>query len=294
MKPAAFHYFRPTSIEEALSRLATADNAKLIAGGQSLGPMMNMRLAAPAALVDLNDLSELAYIRETGEMLEIGALTRHYQVAGSALVQARCPLLALAARTIGHYAIRQRGTLGGSLAHADPAAQYGLIAVTLGARIEVISVRGRRSIPAAEFFLGVMATALAPDEMICAVLFPTAAAQEGAAFRLFNRRHGDFAIVATAVTLSLQDGLVKRLRLGLAGAGAVPAAYNTLAREFEGRGPNAAWIEHLARAAREAIAPEEDARIPAIYRRELAEDLVRRALERALAKARGAEQGVAA
>jgi carbon-monoxide dehydrogenase medium subunit len=294
MKPATFCYFRPASIEEALARLATAENAKLIAGGQSLGPMMNMRLAAPAALVDLNDLSELAYVREAGEMLEIGALTRHYQVAESALVWRRCPLLALAARTIGHYAIRQRGTLGGSLAHADPAAQYGLIAVTLGARIEVLSVRGRRSIPAAEFFLGVMATALEPDEMIRAVLFPMAAAQEGAAFRLFNRRHGDFAIVAVAATVALHDGLVKRLRLGVASGGAAPACYEELARQFEGRGPSPAWIDELARAAREAIAPDEDARIPVIYRRELAEDLVRRAVERALSKARGAEQGAAA
>jgi aerobic carbon-monoxide dehydrogenase medium subunit len=294
MKPAAFSYFRPTSIEEALARLATADNAKLIAGGQSLGPMMNMRLASPATLVDLNDLSELAYVREAGEMLEIGALTRHYQVAESELVGRRCPLLALAARTIGHYAIRQRGTLGGSLAHADPAAQYGLIAVTLGARIEVVSVRGRRSIPASEFFLGVMATALEPDEMIRAVLFPKAAAREGAAFRLFNRRHGDFAIVAVAATVALQDGLVKRLRLGLASGGAKPACYDELAIQFEGRGPNPAWIEQLARAAREAIDPDEDARISAIYRRELTEDLVRRAVDRALSKARGAEQGAAA
>jgi carbon-monoxide dehydrogenase medium subunit len=294
MKPAAFSYFRATSIEEALSRLATVENAKLIAGGQSLGPMMNMRLAAPAALVDLNDLSELAYVREAGAMLEIGALTRHYQVAESALVSARCPLLAQAARTIGHYAIRQRGTLGGSLAHADPAAQYALIAVTLGARIEVVSVRGRRSIPASEFFLGVMDTVLAPDEMIRSVLFPIAGAQEGAAFRLFNRRHGDFAIVAAAATVSLHDGMVKRLRLGLAGASAAPAAYDALTAQFEGRSPSAAWIEELARAAREAIAPEDDARIPAVYRRELAEDLVRRALERAVAMARGgAERGAA-
>jgi carbon-monoxide dehydrogenase medium subunit len=294
MKPAAFSYFRPTSIEEALARLATAENAKLIAGGQSLGPMMNMRLASPATLVDLNDLSELAYVREAGEMLEIGALTRHYQVAESDLVWRRCPLLALAARTIGHYAIRQRGTLGGSLAHADPAAQYGLIAVTLGARIEVISVRGRRSIPASEFFLGVMATALEPDEMIRAVQFPKAAAHEGAAFRLFNRRHGDFAIVAVAATVAIHDGLVKRLRLGLAAGGAAPACYDTLARQFEGRGANPAWTEELARAAREAIDPDEDARISAIYRRELTEDLVRRAVDRALSKARSAEQGAAA
>lgn len=138
MKPAAFSYCRPASIEEALDQLAAAGgSAKLIAGGQSLGPMLNMRLATPAQLVDLNDLSELAYVRDAGDWLEIGALTRHHDLAGSGHVREHCPLLAQAARTIGHYAIRQRGTLGGSLAHADPAAQHALCAVTLGARLRL-------------------------------------------------------------------------------------------------------------------------------------------------------------
>jgi carbon-monoxide dehydrogenase medium subunit len=287
MKPAVFAYFRPTSLEEVLTQLAQSDNAKVIAGGQSLGPMMNMRLAAPAALVDLNDLTELAYVRDVGDMLEIGALTRHFQVEQSALVRDLCPLLAQAARTIGHYAIRERGTLGGSLAHADPAAQLGLIAVTLGAQINIVSVRGERTVAAADFFVTVMATALEPDEVIRSVRFPKIAANEGTAFRLFNRRHGDFAIVAVAATVALHEGRVVRLRIGLGGNSPVPLAYDALASAFVGRIPDAAWIAELARAVRDAIEPEEDARIPATYRRELTETLVRRAVLRALERAQG-------
>jgi carbon-monoxide dehydrogenase medium subunit len=287
MKPAVFAYFRPTSLEEVLTQLAQSDNAKVIAGGQSLGPMMNMRLAAPAALVDLNDLTELAYVRDVGDMLEIGALTRHFQVEQSALVRDLCPLLAQAARTIGHYAIRERGTLGGSLAHADPAAQLGLIAVTLGAQINIVSVRGERTVAAADFFVTVMATALEPDEVIRSVRFPKIAANEGTAFRLFNRRHGDFAIVAVAATVALREGRVVRLRIGLGGNSPVPLAYDALASAFVGRIPDAAWIAELARAVRDAIEPEEDARIPATYRRELTETLVRRAVLRALERAQG-------
>ncbi|MDB5992371.1 MAG: hypothetical protein JWQ10_3774 [Herbaspirillum sp.] len=287
MKPAVFAYFRPTSLEEVLTQLAQSSNAKVIAGGQSLGPMMNMRLAAPAALVDLNDLTELAYIRDVGDMLEIGALTRHYQVEQSVLVRNLCPLLAQAARTIGHYAIRQRGTLGGSLAHADPAAQLALIAVTLGAQINLVSMRGERTVAAADFFVAVMATALEPDEVIRSVRFPKVAAQEGTAFRLFNQRHGDFAIVAVAATVALHEGRVTRLRIGLGGNSPVPLLYDALTSAFVGRIPDAAWSDQLARAVRDAIEPEEDARIPAVYRRELTETLVQRAVVRALERAQG-------
>lgn len=288
MKPAAFTYHRPSSLEEALERLAQCgDGAKVIAGGQSLGPMMNMRLATPSALIDLNDLTEFAAIRDRGDTLEIGALTRHHQVEESPLVKQRCPLLSQAAQTIGHYAIRQRGTLGGSLAHADPAAQLALVSVTLGAQIDVISVRGRRTIPASEFFLSVMATALEPDEVILSVCFPAAQPQEGTAFQLFSRRHGDFAIVAVAATVTLHEGRVAALRTGIAGTGPVPVAYEGIASRFIGEPADGAWIAELAYALRDAVQPEDDARIPAIYRKELTATMVERALTEALAKAGG-------
>ncbi len=288
MKPAAFCYHRPSSIDEALEQLAhSGEGAKVIAGGQSLGPMMNMRLAAPSDLIDLNDLTELAYVRDAGDAIEIGALTRHHQVEESALVKDACPLLAQAAQTIGHYAIRQRGTLGGSLAHADPAAQLALVGVTLGAQIRVASLHRERVVPASEFFLSVMATALDSDEIILSVRFPKAAPQEGASFQLFNRRHGDFAIVAVAATVALQENRLARIRLGVAGTGSVPLSLDMIAERFLGGTLDAVRIKELAGLASEAVSPEDDARISAAYRKELTATLVDRALARALERAQG-------
>lgn len=285
MKPAAFGYFRPSSLEEALQQLtAGGENAKVIAGGQSLGPMLNMRLARPSDLIDLNDLTELAYIRDVGDTLEIGALTRHDQIAESKLVRARCPLLAQAAKTIGHYAIRQRGTIGGSLAHADPVAQLPLIATTLEAKIEIVRHGGQRSLPASAFFQSVMATALAPDEIIRCVHFPKAEVNEGTSFQLFNRRHGDYAIVAAAATVTLDGERASRVRVGLSGVSAVPQACDDIVRPFAGRMANAAWAAEVAVAVRAAVSPEDDQRISALYRKELTQTLVERALVRALSR----------
>lgn len=288
MKPAVFDYFRPGSLEEALEQLAAAgESAKVIAGGQSLGPMLNMRLATPSDLIDLNDLTELAYIREVGDALEIGALTRHDQIAESKLVQARCPLLAQAAKTIGHYAIRQRGTIGGSLAHADPAAQFPLIATTLNAKIEIVKIGSQRSLPASAFFQSVMATALASDEIIRCVRFPRVAENEGTSFRLFNRRHGDYAIVAVAATVALDDDRVSRVRVGLSGVSAIPQVWDDAVRPFVGRTASAAWAAEVALAVRAAVSPEDDPRISAVYRKELTQTLVERALVDALSRAKG-------
>ena len=287
MKPASFGYFRPDSLEEALQQLAACGaRAKVIAGGQSLGPMLNMRLSTPSELIDLNDLTELAYIRDLGDALEIGALTRHHQIAESLVVQTCCPLLAQAAKTIGHYAIRQRGTLGGSLAHADPAAQLALIAVTLEAEIGIVSHRGQRRLPASTFFVSVMDTALAPDEIISCVWFPKVIANEGTSYQLFNRRHGDYAIVAAAATVALEGEQVSRVRLGLSGVSAVPQLFDDTVRPFAGRTGDAAWSEELALAVQSAVTPEGDQRISAVYRKELTRTLVARALAGALSRAK--------
>ena len=286
MKPARFIYHCPRTLDEALGLLATyGDSAKIIAGGQSLVPMMNMRLAAPAELIDLNGLPGLADIRDTGEFIEAGALTRHFQLAGSELVRSRCSLLAHAAETIGHYAIRQRGTLGGSLAHADPTAQLPLIAVTLDAEIDIASNRGKRTVRAADFFLSIMTTVLEPDEVVVAVRFPSAVPGEGAAFRLFNRRRGDFAIVAVAATMTVDNRCIAGLRIGVGGVGPIPIAYTELCRQFVGQPAEASRIRELAGAVRDATKPEDNPRIPAEYRRELAQTLTERALLRALGKA---------
>jgi len=270
MKPAPFRYHRPRSLDEALARLAEfGADAKLIAGGQSLGPMLNMRLVQPAELVDLNALPGLDGIREYPDSLEIGALARHRDVASSPVVRRHCPLLAEAAQTIGHYAIRCRGTLGGSLAHADPAAQLPLVAATLGAEIAVAGPRGERRLGAGEFFVALMTTALAPDEVLLSVRFPKAAAGERHAYQQFSRRQGDFALVAIAARLTSRE-----LRLGIGGAEDKPVV---LTEPVDGGGLDPAAV---ARKARDRVNPTEDPRVPAVFRRELVEVLARRAVRR--------------
>lgn len=287
MKPGSFHYHRPASLDEAVKLLAgCGDQAKLLAGGQSLVPMMNMRLAQPQHVIDLNGLAALEAIREDGAAIEIGALTRHQALADSELLRRRCPLLAEAAAGIGHYAIRQRGTIGGSLASADPAAQLPLVAVTLDAQIVTMSPRGRRVLRAAEFFRYVMTTALEPDEIIVAVRFPVFEAGEGSAYRAFARRSGDFAIVAVAADVLLKGGQVERLRLGLGGVAATPVRFDALARSLQGRAADAQWAAQAALVFREGVEIDDSPRLPAVYRRELVEVLVQRALTQALERAR--------
>jgi carbon-monoxide dehydrogenase medium subunit len=290
MKPAPFSYHRPRLLEEALALLAEhGADAKVIAGGQSLGPMMNMRLAQPAQLVDLNALEGLDAIRDSGEAIDIGALTRHHALATSPLIRAGCPLLAEAAQSIGHYAIRQRGTLGGSLAHADPAAQLPLIAATLRAEISIAGRRGERRVQAKDFFVSLMTTALEPDEIIVSVRVPKSAPREGHAFMQFSRRRGDFAIVAVAATLRLDSaGRVEHARLGIGGVEGTPATLNELAGRTKGQAADSAWAAALASAARDAVEPTDNPRVPAVYRRELVEVLTRRALLKALERTRRA------
>lgn len=289
MKPAAFSYHRPAAVGEVLDLLARfGSEARIVAGGQSLVPMMNMRLAAPAHLVDINDLSELGHIRLRGDRLEVGGLARHREIAESTLVQEQCPLLAQATRTIGHYAIRERGTVGGSLAHADPAAQHALAAVTLGARLTLARKGGERTLEAGEFLLAAMTTSLAADEMVVAVSYPRFAPGEVSAYRMFNQRHGDYALVAVAATLALENGRVAQLRLGIGGVAPVPQRLDGVAGAFRGKAPSADWIAGVARAARDAVAPEDQPRVPAVYRKELTETLVARALTRCVQKTRPA------
>lgn len=286
MKPASFTYHRPGSVAEALKILARyGEGAKLLAGGQSLGPMLNMRLARPEHLVDLNDLIELDYVREVSGMIEIGALTRHHRLASSAELKWSCPLLSQAAATIGHYAIRQRGTVAGSLVHADPAAQIPLIAVTLGAEVVVQSSKGSRVVPAADFLQSIMTVDLKEAEMVTALRFPMQGPDEGWAFEIFSRRHGDFAMASVAATLSLDgSGVLSALRLGLGGVGPVPLRMQEIEAGALGAVLDDALIKRLARQAADAIEPEEDALVPAVFRKELIETLTARALRHAVSK----------
>ncbi|KFE36527.1 FAD binding domain-containing protein [Thioclava atlantica] len=289
MKPAPFTYHRPASLAEALTLLLRhGPAAKPLAGGQSLGPMLNMRLARPAHLVDLNDLIELDSLRVTEDTLEVGALTRHHRLANAPEVQRSLPLLGAAAASIGHYTIRQRGTIGGSLAHADPAAQLPLIAVTLGATLVISGPDGSREIAAADFLQSIMTVDLRDGELITAVRFPLPVGDLWA-YEAFSRRHGDFALVSVALSFSRDaEGKIVALRLGLGGVDTVPLRLPEIEARGQGRLADENTIRDLAIATATAIAPEDSEQVPAVYRRELAETLVVRAFKAAVNREEGA------
>src|SRR5260370_10006932 len=225
MKPGRFSYEATTSLDAALKSLATwRDDAKIIAGGQSLAPMLNMGLARLDHLIDTKGLADLGRVAvDDDNGLGIGALVAHQQLGHHELVTQHCPMLAHAAETIGHYAIRQRGTIGGSLAHADPAAQLPLAALTLDAELELRTAPARRTVMADAFFVPIFTTPIAPDALLVAVLLPLRQPRAGWGFRVVARRAGDFAIVSVAATLARGEGAVlDRLRLALGGLGPVP------------------------------------------------------------------------
>lgn len=289
MKPAPFAYHRAESVDHALSLLhGLGDDAKLLAGGQSLAPMLNLRVARPAHLIDLNDLVELDSVRRADDWIEIGGMTRHQRVATDPVITGACPVLSAAAASIGHYAIRQRGTLGGSLSHADPAAQLPLIATLLNARIEVVSQGGTRTVAARDFFVASLSTALAPGEMVTAVHFPMTPPRTGWGFELFSLRRGDFAVTSVAALVTLAPGgEVERMSLALGGMATTPLAFDDVTLPHLGRLPDTAWLADIAGTVTERTAPDGDVRIPAHYRKDLAASLIVRALAGAVDRAQG-------
>jgi carbon-monoxide dehydrogenase medium subunit len=287
VKPAPFAYHRATSLDQALALLDRhGDEARLLAGGQSLVPMLNLRIARFAHLVDINPLRDLDYVRETGGALETGALTRHVTLEHSELVRRLCPILAAAAKRIGHVAIRERGTLGGSLALADPAAELPLIATLLDAELEIASSTATRRVRARNFFVDVLTTALQPNEALVCARFPALAQGEGFGLHALSRRAGDFAIVHAGATLRLDGGRVAQLRMALGGVGATPMALASLEQAQTGATPDAAWAEAVAEAAATEVEPHDDPHASADYRRDLVRVLLARALGDALGSAR--------
>jgi carbon-monoxide dehydrogenase medium subunit len=273
-----------SDLDEAVAVLAEhGDDSKVLAGGQSLVPMMNFRLARPGVLVDLNRLASLSYIDEDGDSLRIGALTRHHTIATSEVVRRRCPLLAEAAAHVGYPAIRRRGTIGGSLAHADPVAELACIAVALDADIVVRGPRGDRTVPASEFFVSVFTTALEPDEILTEIRLASPAAHvDRWGFQEFSRKHGDFALIMCAASLEGDDGVIRRARIGIAGVGETAVRGADGERVLEGNRPD----EDLVAAACEAIAasvePRSDFHASAAFRRHLVQVLTSRAIRDAL------------
>ena len=286
MKPPEFGYHRPASLPDALALLGAHAGAKPLAGGQSLIPAMNFRLAAPAALVDLNQLTELSGITESADGgLVIGAMTRHSEVERSPLVRARVPLLGFAMPFIAHSQIRSRGTLGGSLAHADPAAELPAVMVALDAGLTLESTRGSRTIPAGEFFTGLFATALESGELITRVEIPPPLPGSGAAFLELARRHGDYALVGVAVVVTRDAGRVGGVRIVLFSVGEGPVRAGAAERALTGSAGDSAAIRAAAEAIQQDIDPPSDIHASAAYRRQLATVLTGRALAAALERA---------
>lgn len=291
MKPAAFAYHRPATLDEALALLAASGGeAKPLAGGQSLIPAMNFRLARPGALVDLNGLAELAYLRPAEGGVAIGAMTRQRAVEESPLVRRAAPLVAEAMPFIAHAQIRNRGTVGGSLAHADPAAELPAVMLALDARFVARSGSCARTIPAALFFTGLFSTALTPDELLVEIRLPPLPAQSGTAFAEVARRRGDYALVGVAAVLGLDArGRCRDARIALLSVGSGPVLAGEAARLLAGELPSdELWRAAGAAAATKDIDPPADIHAGAAYRRQLAAVLTRRALERACERARAA------
>ena len=291
MKPAPVDYAAPDSVEAALALLAEHGfDAKVLAGGQSLIPLLNFRLAQPAVLVDLNRLNDLSYVREsdTGGLL-IGAMTRQSALERSRAVASRAPLLAEAVPLIAHPQIRNRGTVGGSLAHADPAAELPVVAVALEARFRLRKPSGDRWVAATDFYTGLMTTALEPEELLVEVELPPLPARTGCAFVELARRHGDYAAAGVAAVVSLDgEGRISRARLVYLSAGDTPTAAREAAGQLEGQLPETSAFSECARlATSREIEPTADIHATADYKRHLARVLTERALRTAADRAEG-------
>jgi CO/xanthine dehydrogenase FAD-binding subunit len=279
MKPAAFDYIVADSIDMAVKSLAAAgEEAKIIAGGQSLVPMLNFRMLRPSVLVDINRIASLDGIEDTGAAICIGALARHYQLETSPVVARHFPVLSCAMTHVAHLAIRNRGTIGGSLAHGDPAAELPMLALLLDAELHVASSFGTRTVAARDFFRSALTVDLAAGDLVTAIVLPKLPSHTGWGFEEVARRHGDFALAAVAATVTVSDGAIVQARLALTGVG--PTALRAAEAEalLTGRALEPDLTGRVIDAVRAAIAPETDLHASSDYRRHLAGVLTGRAL----------------
>jgi carbon-monoxide dehydrogenase medium subunit len=290
MKPPRFEYAAPHKTDEAVALLSQhGDRAKVLAGGQSLVPLLNFRLARPEVLVDVNRVAELAYVRPLESGVAIGALTRQHTVERADVIRTRLPIVAEACRLIGHLPIRHRGTIGGSLAHADPASELPAVMVALEAEVTATRREGRRTVPAEEFFTGMLTTALAPDELLTEVRVPGLPPRTGGAFIEIARRAGDFALVGIAALVTLDDaGRATRARLALCGAGPTPIRAREAERVLVGERPEGRVLDEAAEKIAAATDPPSDIHASAAFRKKLARHVGRQAIELAVRRAGGA------
>ena len=283
MIPAAFAYARPSTVDEALQAIAEGgDDVKVMAGGQSLIPVMRLRLAAPETVVDLTRVAELRGVRDDGDAIVIGAMATHHDVMTDPLVLQYAPLIAEATETVADRQVRRRGTFGGALAHADPAGDLPAVALALDAGFVLAGPGGRRTVPARDFFVDYLTTALAEDELLVEVRIPKLAGQWGMHYEKFNRVAQAWSIVAVAAAVRREDGHIAEARIGLTNMGPTPLRATTTEQALAGADAGEAAIAEAARHAAEGTAPSDDLNARADYRAHLAEVLTRRAVTAAV------------
>jgi len=282
MKPAAFEYVVADSVANAVTTLSEAGSkAKILAGGQSLVPMLNFRLVRPAILVDINRIPDLAFIEEVGDTIRVGALARHHQLEISPVVAKHLPVLAAAMTHVAHLAIRNRGTIGGSLSHADPAAELPMIALLLNAKLCLVSCKGERTIAASDFFRDALTVAIGEDEMVAEIHLPKLPQNTGWGFEEVARRAGDFALVAVAVTVTASDDEVTEARIALTGVGSTPVRMQKAETLLRGQKIETKLVRQVVETVRAAITPDTDLHASSDYRRHLAGVLTGRAISAA-------------
>jgi aerobic carbon-monoxide dehydrogenase medium subunit len=288
MLPSRFEYHAAHSVEEVVSLLAQrADDAKVLAGGQSLIPLMKLRFASPGLIIDLNTIPELSHVRETDEHLRIGALTRNSELERSELLKTGYPAMAAAAPLISDPIVRNMGTIGGSLAHADPAGDWGTVMIAMGAEVIAKSESGERTIPVKDLIVDTFTTSLEPNELIAEVLVPKSQPRSGGAYLKLERKVGDFATVGVATQLELHNGTVRRAGIALTAVGSRNLEAADAQDVLAGAEPSDETFDEAARLAAEAAEPTSDVRGSAEYKRAVVRAFVKRGLDRSLELARG-------
>jgi CO/xanthine dehydrogenase FAD-binding subunit len=288
MKPAAFDYIAPNSLEAAVEAIAAANgDGKVLAGGQSLMPLLNFRMTRPTVVVDLMHIPGMSFIELRGNAVAIGAMTRHADLEFSDLVAQKLPVMAAAMRHVAHLAIRNKGTIGGSLSHADPAAELPMLAVFYGATIRVQGSNGRRDIAAEDFFVSALTNCLDPDEIVFEIDFPVLATRAGWAFEEVARRFGDFALACIAVSFDVLDDKIAEARVAVMGVADTPRRLREAEQALKGapRGPEAA--ARFAEVVRSCLSPPSDIHVSAEYRKNLIGALAERAFTTAWMRAAG-------
>ena len=287
MIPPAFEYLRPKTLPEAVAMLQQhGDDAKILSGGQSLIPMMKLRLARPSHLIDINRVSGLSYVKEEGGFLKIGGLTREAELEASSVVRAKYPLLMDTATVIADPQVRNMATVGGNLAHGDPANDHPATMLAMGAQVVATGAKGERVIAIDDFFVSLFTTALEHDEILTEIRIPIPPAHSGGAYFKLERKVGDFATAATAVQVTLDDkGTIQKIGIGLTNAGPTPLRAKSAEDALRGKKADAALINQASQLAMDSADPSADLRGPAEYKKGLIKELTKRALTRALERA---------